>query len=504
MLNNQEIRFELNDQQTFSQKLTLTADSYLTGDIWSDDQINNVFIADKTNHPIKQFMPLPGHGTDIHFRVPASGTFILTVEGKPNTEGTIRLSEKPPADTSLPLTLLSPRLQSLTTALQHSQKPLTQFWQEVQETGTPLVEPLNPYRPDDPRGKSILTFLWRGKPNNVRLLGGPSADHPELIRLADTDVWYLSFIVPNDTQLSYQLAPDVPDFAGTDREKRRAILATAQKDPLNHHPWHYLDSLDKYNIWSTVRLPAAQGEKWLDKTPEKKGAVVRHDIASKQLDNQRAVYIYRSPELEKETPPEALLIIFDGEKYLTPAELPKILDNLIADHKIPQVKALFITNPSAKSRASELACNPTFSDAMVSEILPALAKEENLGTDKKILIGSSYGGLISACTAIRYPDMFSGVLSLSGSFWWREPGEPNQFGQEKWVISQLAQNKTLPVRWFITAGIFENTWIYPSNEELRSVLQAKGYSYRFESISSSHDMLSWRSALPSGLLYLLN
>ncbi|WP_181388325.1 enterochelin esterase domain-containing protein [Vibrio albus] len=471
MLNNQEIRFILDDQQTFRQELTLTANRYLTGDIWSDAPINNVFITDKTNHPIKQFMPLPGHGADIHFRVPASGTFILTVEGKPNTEGTIHLSEKSPADTSLPPKLLSPRLQSLTTALQHSQKPLTQFWQEVQETGTPLVEPLQPYSPDDPRGKSILTFLWRGKPNHVRLLGGPSADHPELIRLADTDVWYLSFIIPNDTQLSYQLAPDVPDFAGTDREKRRAILATAQKDPLNHHPWHYLDSLDKYSTWSTVRLPAAHGEKWLDKTPEKKGTVVRHNVVSKQLGNQRAVYIYRSPELEKE---------------------------------IPQVKALFISNPSAKSRASELACNPTFSDALVSEILPDLAKEENLGTDNKILIGSSYGGLISACTAIKYPDMFSGVLSLSGSFWWKEPGEPNQFGQEKWVISQLAQNKTLPVRWFITAGIFENTWIYPSNEELRSVLQAKGYSYRFEPVSSSHDMLSWRSALPSGLIYLLN
>ncbi|PJC87994.1 hypothetical protein CSW98_02415 [Vibrio sp. HA2012] len=505
MKNSQQIVFSLDNTQIFTQELSLAAGSYLTGKIWSDDPLKKVSILKTDRQQVKDLMPFPGYGADIHFSPQNSGKYLLTVEGVADTKGTICLSEKLPAHIQEYSPLLSPRLQILSQDMQEQPETLEQFWNEIQQTGTPLIEPIPLCSDEYSDGKSIISFLWRGKQKNVRLLGGPSADHPDLIHLPDTDLWYVSFIVPNNAYFSYQLAPDVPEFYGNRKERKQAILATAQKDPLNHFPWLYLKAHDKYNTWSTIRLPAATKEIWIESEPKQKATIIKKNISIHTLNNKRDIYIYRTKGLNKMTPPEVLLIIFDGDKYIHQGKIPEILDNMKGKNEIPSVKAVFITNPSPESRSRELSCNPVFSDALVNEILPELQKEENLGDkNKKILIGSSYGGLISAYTAIRYPDIFCGVLSLSGSFWWTSHSDSKESGQEKQVISQLTQKKTLPIRWYFSAGIFENTWIFPANEELRSVLKSKGYQYCFRPVASSHDMLSWRTTFPDGLLYLLN
>ncbi|MGE9716533.1 enterochelin esterase domain-containing protein, partial [Escherichia coli] len=70
------------------------------------------------------------------------------------------------------------------------------FWQQIQQEGTPLVEPY------DNHNKRV-TFLWQGAQSNVYLLGSPAGDHDPLTRLANSDIWYRSYIVPNDTLMQY-------------------------------------------------------------------------------------------------------------------------------------------------------------------------------------------------------------------------------------------------------------------------------------------------------------
>jgi hypothetical protein len=83
----------------------------------------------------------------------------------------------------------SPRLAALVADLAAGRADAVQeFWAEMAERGTPLVEPFE--------GDHVLaTFVWREDEPRQRvvLVGGPgglSLDDNQMAKLADTDVWY--------------------------------------------------------------------------------------------------------------------------------------------------------------------------------------------------------------------------------------------------------------------------------------------------------------------------
>lgn len=131
----------------------------------------------------------------------------------------------------VPLTsaLESPRLRRLAQFLLEGQDT-DAFWAERRAEGTPMVEP------GPKAGLRRVTFLWRGAQRNVRLWGGPANDHLWLQRLGNSDVWFHTATVPDSLRLSYGFAPDVPEFDGSARDRRVALLATLQADPLNRAP----------------------------------------------------------------------------------------------------------------------------------------------------------------------------------------------------------------------------------------------------------------------------
>ena len=67
----------------------------------------------------------------------------------------------------------------------------------------PLVEPY------DNHNKRVTFY---GKVRNLMYIYWDrfAGDHDPLTRLANSDIWYRSYIVPNDTLMQYKLAPDVP------------------------------------------------------------------------------------------------------------------------------------------------------------------------------------------------------------------------------------------------------------------------------------------------------
>jgi len=414
-------KFQFDENGVYQRHFTVTNPSYLRGTVSSSELLSQVVIKDEKGEILKQFLPFKSQVSDIYFYAQTSGKYTLNVKGEIDASGELLIREKKVIALNQPkVVILSPRIRQLKKLI-GTGASLDDFWLDLKREGTPLIEPIAPHNADDPMGKSVLTFVWRGAKANVRLLGGPVSEHLNLTRLENTDLWYISFTVPNTTILSYQLAPDVPIFEGDYQEKRRAILATAQRDPFNLNAWLYHPNLDKYSIWSTVRLSAAKRERWLEEEPDDKGEMENVQLMSQKLNNSREAVIYRSSGLTADEAPEAFLVVFDGDRYIRQGQMPKMLDNLFAAGKIPSVKVLFINNPSPQARSKELACNPEFSKALVEEWLPTLSKRENLTAQAKntILVGSSYGGLISACTSLLYPEKFGGILSLSGSFWWK-------------------------------------------------------------------------------------
>ena len=113
---------------------------------------------------------------------------------------------------------------------------------------------------------------------NVYLLGSPDGNHDPLTHLANSDIWYRSYIVPNDTLMQYKLAPDVPVIENSAPfEQRRAILTTAQADPFNSQN-SPSQSEDIYNHFSLLSLDSkrkCQLPDILDRTMKGKTEIVR-------------------------------------------------------------------------------------------------------------------------------------------------------------------------------------------------------------------------------------
>lgn len=436
---------------------------------------------------------------NFHFITPEAAT--LRISGPAGAAFALRLTSViPPAAQTTPAateTLLSPALQALQASLARG-GDTSAFWAARAAQGTPMIEDL--------QGQSLVTFLYRGAARNVRLFGGPSADHDWLARLGQSDVWFRSYILPADTRLSYRLAPDIPDIPGSARARRVAILATAAADPLNPQRWPET-APDASTRWSVLEPPGAPPQPGF---PAADVGVEELQITSALLGNTRRLQLYRSPGHNPADPRALLLFVFDGPRAVAEMQIPGALDNLVKAGRLPPLAAVFIDAIDSETRSRELPGNPLFARFMAEELLPFTASQLQLAPDpaRTVVAGASFGGIGATHTALARPDLFGAAISLSGSYWWSPEGAPET--ALGWMAEQVLAAPRLP-RIFLTAGRFETgregpegtgADIRETTRQLYAALRGRGAETWFRLYSSGHDSLAWRGALTDGLLQL--
>jgi enterochelin esterase-like enzyme len=375
--------------------------------------------------------------------------------------------------------LASPRLQALRAELAAGGSS-DAFWAERQRAGTPLIEALD-------REHDLVTFVWRGDVQTRAVsIEWPAWTyefaHNALARIQGSDVWWKSVRLPHDTRMSYRFAV-APPSARQDAARR-----------------------------SELALPGAPPELFLEPPQtETTGSLERQLWQRARLRHAHELVVYRPAGYSAEQPPYPLLILFDGEGYLSAMAAPRLLDNLIAAGKIPALVAVFVLNATADSRSHELPCNATFADAVAGELLPFLRAHYHVSAQPAhvAVAGASFGGLAAAYLAYRHSEAFGLVLSQSGSFWWNfRPGSPHFDGSSApgWLTRRFSEHERLPVRFYLSAGAFERAAAGNGNLEatrgLRDVLRARGYALDYAEFSGGHDQLAWRATLPDALIAL--
>lgn len=394
--------------------------------------------------------------------------------------------------------------QQINTIAQHLAQPgaIENFWQSIRQQGTPIVEPLNDKA-------AVLTFVARGAKEKVLLIGAPADDHQYLERLANTDIWYKSFIVPLSTRLSYKLAIDPPDLPAAANGRWGRLLAVTKADPFNKTPWP-VNAVDAYHQESTISLSDAPAQPWSAELHHPEGKLTQHIFASKRLKNSRSISVYQSPHYSVSAA-SLLLFFFDEKEYLSQVPTPRILDNLVAAGRIPPVTAVFIGNRSSEGRAQELPDNPDFAYFMAKELYPWISRQIGAETPpaKTLLIGSSFGGLAAVTVATRYPEVFGNVAAMSGSFWWhqRESAAESAESDSPLVATFIARQSRLPIRFFISAGLFERSrngapGILDTSRHLRDLLTSKDYEFYYREYASGHDYFTWQGVVADALLQL--
>ena len=124
-----------------------------------------------------------------------------------------------------------------------------------------------------------------------------------------------------------------------------------------------------------------------------------------------------------------LLIVHDGDDYLNYASAKTVLDNLI--HR-SEVAPLVVARSSAgRDRLVEYANYAPHARFVARELVPFLTEELPLIDlpDGRCLMGSSFGGVASLSTAVRYPSVFGSLLLESGSFVFTDIGAEHGGGR---------------------------------------------------------------------------
>ena len=183
-----------------------------------------------------------------------------------------------------PRRLDSPRLVALDRKVKAGDRAaIKQFWEEVQGK-TPLVEPL----PGDDQLRRV-TFLWRGgaEADEVTLGGNipPDSQDAPLLRLANTDVWFVTLRLPATARFTY----------GFNRPGKRQT-----SDPLNPL---------KFRSSSFAELPSAPPQSWTVIQPGvPKGTVTPEKLRSENLKEERSVSIYTPPGYDPKSGSYGLLV----------------------------------------------------------------------------------------------------------------------------------------------------------------------------------------------------
>jgi enterochelin esterase family protein len=374
---------------------------------------------------------------------------------------------------------------------------LVRFWQELDQQSAPLIEPV----PGDDE-HSLVTFLWRGglDSEGVALVnsfsGRDSAD--EMTHLPGSDVWYLSFVLRNDTRESYQFATGGQNMI----------------DPLNPRTHVFPDDPEiGFSGWvsSVLELPAAPSQPWSDpRSGVPKGQLDFHRLASAILGDEYRLWVYTPHGYRADDAANGFLLSLDGWFYHNLIPTPVILDNLIAEGWLPPLVAILVGDVFGKTRQRDLACYSPFADFLAQELLPWARQHYHLSEDpaQNVIVGASLGGLMAAFVGLHHSELFGNVLAQSAFFGWR----PKDETEDEWIARQYIARPLLPLRFYIEAGLLEtniqtiepgwNNFLLGARY-MRDVLRAKGYTVHYSEFTGGHNPMSWRGTLANGLLALL-
>ena len=477
-----------------------------------------------SNNPITSGRPLvePGELELVNVVGLESGDYRIETHsvGEKNVRYTITYSEHKSMAQRMQLSPVTHRFHSQKIeALRHelqqgNRAALNAFWDQVKRSGEPLIQPID----SDPN-HLLVTVLWRDSVGikNVALHWESYAySEPEQYafeHLPDSDVWYLTLRLPAGARFVYQLSPDddlVPysRFAPDDNNAVVRHEAGEMLDPLNPKRW-----IQHNGEFSLAELPGAPPQPWTEKKPGvREGTVEKKRFGSERLHNDREIAVYTPPGYSSSLGPYWLLVLFDEKQYLTMVPTPTILDNLIEAEKVPPLVAVLVDAVDRDTRRAETMgpLADEYADVMSTDLIAWIHKNYHVASDPghTIVAGSSANGFAAVYMAWRHPDVFGNVLCQSGALMW-EPGTGPGTGvaigdHPEWLARQLATAPKRPIRFFVEAGLFEDSResILDTSRHFRDVAIAKGYDIHYQEFAGGHNYINWRGSLADGLIYL--
>jgi iron(III)-enterobactin esterase len=275
-----------------------------------------------------------------------------------------------------------------------------------------------------------------------------------------------------------------------------------------------MDSADSKIYPGIAREPGTFG------TPDPANPAKLNVTTSHPAPYKRRVAVYVPKQYVPGT--EAPFIVgADGPDRL----LPIVLDNLIAQGRVPVMIAISIGNGSGDAQGSQRGLeydtmSGLYAEFVEKEVLPLVEKQYNVKLTKdpegRATMGGSSGASCAMIMAWYHPELYHRVLSYSGTFvnqqWPWNPETPQ--GAWGFHTTLVPKSPRKPLRIWMEVGDRDllnpnvmrdemHDWVV-ANENMAKAIAAKGYHYQFVfSRNGGHtDRTVKQQTLPTALEYL--
>lgn len=333
---------------------------------------------------------------------------------------------------------------------------------------------------------STATFIWQGA-EPPRLAGdfnGWDAQAVAWERL-EPELWGYTVPLPRDAYVEYAYFTD-------DGSARKAAPRASEPDritdPLN--PRTTPNGMGQTN--ACFYMPAGKPTpltRYARGTP--RGTVTRHIVRAPWLlaNGKRLVYLYQ-PRVSEPCP---LVVVYDGFDYRHRAQLPAIVDNLIAQRRIQPI-ALAMVDHGGPARGVEYSCSEATVGFVMEHLLPLAEQHLNVipaqeAAGRYGVIGASAGGRMALFTALRVPGIIGRVLSQAGAF-------KHDF-YESVSFELVRYGPRQPINVWLDCGTLDA--LLPGNRDMAALLAERGYDVTLREYSAGHNYPAWRDHVAAGL-----
>jgi iron(III)-enterobactin esterase len=236
---------------------------------------------------------------------------------------------------------------------------------------------------------------------------------------------------------------------------------------------------------------------------------------------ERQVWVYLPPRYQPGTV-TPFIIAQDGKNYVS--FMPTVLDNLIHDHRVPAMAAIFINSGGGDGKGSQRGLeydtvSGTYANFIETEVLPRIERDYRVKLTRdpnaRATMGGSSGGAAAFTMGWFRPDLYRRILTYSGTYVNQQspenPASPR--GAWEYHATLIPQSERKPLRVWLHVSDQDNgatldeaswhNWVL-ANQRMAAALKAKGYPYRyvFAEVARHTDGRVTRQTLPGALEWL--
>lgn len=245
-------------------------------------------------------------------------------------------------------------------------------------------------------------------------------------------------------------------------------------------------------------------------------------VATQPRPWERAITVYVPAQYARGSR-APFLVVHDGPRLGDiDMSLPHILDNMIAQQRLPALIAILVQNGGGDAQGSQRGLeydtlSGKFAEFIEKEVLPRVEKQYDVkltkDADGRAAMGCSSGAAAAFTMAWFHPEWYHRVISYSGTYvnqqWPFDPATPG--GAWEYHTSILPKAQPKPIRIWMHVGdrdLFNpnpmrddmHDWV-AANHRMAAVLKARGYSYQYVfALDSGHcDRKVREHTLPAAL-----